>query len=231
MNKREGNRYKKVPAGNKQSLQLIAIVTVFAVVIAALLIIPNLPKSVGEITLPEPITRPMVNGPAIGDPSAPVKVEEYADFQCPYCAQFALEFEPQFIKDYVETKKVSLQFFMFSFLGNESDAAAQATFCALDQGKFWEYHDVVFANQNGENQGWFTTDRLIAFGEKIGLDTTAFRDCLRSGKYKDRVAQETTQGRQRGITATPGFVVNGKPVYWKELIATIEEELAKSAPK
>ena len=101
-----------------------------------------------------------------------------------------------------------------SFIGAESGAAAEAAYCAGDQGKFWDMHDVIFSNQTGENVGAYTDRRLIAFAEAIGLDMGEFESCFNSGKYADLVEQDSKDGLAANIRATPSFVltyeVNGE---------------------
>lgn len=98
----------------------------------------------------------------------------------------------------------------FAFLGDESQWAAEASECAGDQDKFWEFHDYLFSHQNGENQGAFSQDNLKAFAKELGLDTTAFNDCLDTGKYTTLVQDQTQMGRQLGVTSTPAFAINGQ---------------------
>jgi protein-disulfide isomerase len=88
---------------------------------------------------------------------APVVLVEFSDFQCPYCKKFTDEIEPAIMRDFVSTGKVLFKYVPYSFLddnspGRESKNAAEAAYCAGDQGKFWEYHDMLFTNQGGENQ-------------------------------------------------------------------------------
>jgi protein-disulfide isomerase len=226
MSKREEVRTRRRQQERNQRLILIGIVGVFALVIAGLLIIPNLPKSVGEIKVPEARTFPQAKGNSMGDPNAPVKVEEYADFQCPYCAQYAFEIEPKLTKDFIETGKVYYTYYSLSFIGPESKTASEYAYCAMDQEKFWEYRDIVYANQNGENKGWFTSARLLAYGEKVGLDKNKLSDCVNSGKYKAKIDQDLKTGNDRGVTATPSFFVNGKLVYMDTITKTIEDAVA-----
>lgn len=108
--------------------------------------------------------------------------------------------------------KVRIGYVHFVFLGDESQWAGEASECAADQNAFWEYHDYLFVNQNGENQGAFNKDNLKAFAEELGLDTQAFNECLDSGKYTDLVQQDTAWARSLGVQSTPTFVLNGQGI-------------------
>lgn len=111
----------------------------------------------------------------------------------------------------------------FAFLGEESFWAAEASECANDQGKFWEYHDELFANQNGENQGAFAKDKLKQFAANIDLDTATFNQCLDSGKHTTLVQQEVSFGQQIGVRSTPTIVINGQPVMGAQPFETFED--------
>jgi protein-disulfide isomerase len=190
-------------------------------------------KPVGDITIPEREKATQTSELTMGSPDAKVKVTEFADFQCPACGAYWTSLEPKIISEYVNTGKVSFTFSPFSFLGNyakdktwdESVKAAEAAFCANDQGKFWEYRDILFANQNGENAGAFTRERLLAFGKKIGLNSSKFRTCLDSDKYKVKITEANDFASAQGVTYTPSFIVNGKLVNKGELIPAIEAAL------
>ncbi len=103
-------------------------------------------------------------------------------------------------------------YFHFAFLGDESKIAAEASECASDQNKFWEYHDYLFTHQNGENQGAFSSENLKKFAMELELDTQSFNECLDSGKYKDTVEQQSQYAKQLGVQSTPSFLVNGTPL-------------------
>jgi protein-disulfide isomerase len=171
------------------------------------------------------VARTKVNGMAMGNPDAPVKVEEFADFQCPSCGYFVTDTEPTIIKDYISTDKVYFEFHNLAFLGNESIAAAEAAYCANDQGKFWEYHDMVFKNQRGENQGWFSTARLTTFAKDVGLNVDTFSECYTSGKFKQKVNEDRAYADSLKITRTPSFLVNGQLAYADTLVKMIESQL------
>jgi len=99
-----------------------------------------------------------------------------------------------------------------AFLGPESQWAAEASECAADQEAFWDYHDLLYARQAGENRGAFNKDNLKQFAAELGLDTRAFNTCLDSGKYAELVGNETAAAQSLGVTGTPAFLINGRPV-------------------
>lgn len=114
-------------------------------------------------------------------------------------------------------------YFHFPFLGDESYAAAEASECANDQGKFWEYHDYLFANHNGENQGAFSNTNLKAFAKALNLDTAAFDACLDSGQHREQVQQDASFAQQLGVRSTPTFLVNGEPLLGAQPLSAFEE--------
>ncbi len=152
--------------------------------------------------------------PALGKKDAKVTVIEFADFQCPFCERFFKDAGAGIKKDYVDTGKVKFIFRHYAFLGQESTWAAQASECANEQEKFWEYHDYLYAHQSGENQGTFSDTNLKSFAKNLGLDTTDFNKCLDENKYAQAVADSKTEGGKAGVTGTPkGFILkNGKIV-------------------
>lgn len=145
----------------------------------------------------------------MGDPNALVHIVEYGDFQCPYCLKFWTETEPQLIEEYVNTGKVYFEYRSFPFLGPESTWAAEAAYCAGDQGKFWEYHDTLYTNWTGENVGDFTQDKLIKYAEALNLNVDEFESCLSEEKHKGTVEQDMAEAEALGVHATPTLFVNG----------------------
>jgi protein-disulfide isomerase len=152
----------------------------------------------------------------MGDPDAPIQMVEFGDFQCPYCERFAMQTEPSLVENYINTGKV---YFTFRSAGNwvsknigqgrtESQDAAAAAYCAGDQGKFWEMHDSLFANNRDvEDQGSFSSSRLAGMAESLGLDMTEFRSCYDSGKYADQVQQDYQDAIAAGVQGTPSFII------------------------
>ena len=111
---------------------------------------------------------------------------------------------------YVKTGIVRFGYQHMAFLGPESKSAAEASECADEQGKFWEYHDVLFASQSGENQGAFSKDNLKKFATDLKLDTAKFNACVDSGKYSATVENDTAYAQTLGVTSTPAFLINGQ---------------------
>lgn len=214
MSKRQMLREKRRRAAARNRWITIGFVVAGALLVAFALIAPNL-KPVGEIATAAPSTRPMANDNSMGDPNAPVKIEEFSDYQCPYCRRFSVETEPLLVEKYIASGKVYFTYRSFGeFIGPESRAAAEAAYCAGEQNKYWEYHDILFANQTGENVGDYADRRILAFAETLDLDIGAFRSCFESGKYSQRVDQDYKDGSAAGVEATPSFVltyvVNGE---------------------
>ena len=121
-------------------------------------------------------------------------------------------FRSELIRRYIDTGKARLVWKNFAWIGDESKRAAQAAACAGDQGKFWEYHDYLYAHQRGENTGYLTNANLKTFASALSLDRTPFDVCLDSGRYKAVVDNDGSEVRRLGLTGTPTFVINGTRV-------------------
>jgi protein-disulfide isomerase len=134
---------------------------------------------------------------------------------------------PTIEEEFVSTGQVKVQARTFAFMGEGSVLAAQAAECASDQGRLWDFHDTLFANQRGRDQGAFSSENLKRFAEALELETAAFDSCLDSGKYASKVREDTEAGRQLGVTSVPTILVNGQPVSWHldEVRAAIQEAL------
>ena len=226
--KQRTKRRSKSQHGRKSSglqtygLILGAIVVAVAVVVAIVL----LDQGAGGSQAQAPETS---LDKSVGAEDAPVVVVEYADFQCPYCEQFATGAASQLKADYVDQGQVRFVFRHLAFLGDESTWAAEASECANEQGRFWDYHDKVFEEQAGENQGAFSKDNLKRFAAELGLDTEQFDQCLDSGEYRSKVRQEVNEAQRRRINSTPSVLVNGQLVQngssYQVLQAAVESAL------
>ncbi|MBA3075470.1 MAG: hypothetical protein FP831_17865 [Anaerolineae bacterium] len=209
------------------------IIGVLVVVVLGIVILSTY-KPVAEVIVPTFHSATITDGLTMGDPNAPVKLIEFADFQCPGCGVYWSNTEPIVIQNYVETGKVFYTFSPFSFVGSfvrnnpydESIKSAEAAYCANDQGKFWEYRDYIFANQIGENQGAFSEKRLLAFAESLSLDMKTFSTCLKSAEHYQDVMDANDFATNSGINQTPSFTIDGVVVEG-DLITALEAALNK----
>jgi protein-disulfide isomerase len=221
MSRKEELKALRAADRRKQNMITIGIIVVGALLIAGFLIYSSLKKRDIKIN-----PRPMADYTSMGDKNAKVKVEEFSDFQCPYCKQFATEMEPAIVKTYVETGLIQVTFSPFSFLGQESVKAAEAAYCAADQGKFWEYHDLLFESQNGENQGTFTRSLFVQLANDLSLDKATFQSCIDNGTNAQKVVDSASYGKSKGVNGTPYFLVNGQLVDSSQLNSAIDAALS-----
>lgn len=150
----------------------------------------------------------MKNGsPLVGNPSAPITIVEWGDYQCTYCYRFHQSSLNVILNEYVETGKVNLVFKDFPLNGPDSILAAEAAYCAGDQGKYWEYHNELYTNWGGERTGWINYDSLNKFAVTVNLSIDDFSSCLSGHKYKEKVLDLEKFGKEIGIDATPSFLV------------------------
>jgi protein-disulfide isomerase len=172
-----------------------------------------------------PATRPV-----LGSADAAIVIREYGDFQCPSCGAFARQIEPQIRAAYIDTGIARLEWHDFAWIGRESRDAANAARCAGDQGAFWEYHDVLYRSQAGENQGAFSKERLKDLGERLDLEPVAFGACVDGDSHADAVARDMADVRERGFNATPTFLVGDQRIVgaqpFEVFEAAIEAQLA-----
>jgi protein-disulfide isomerase len=145
--------------------------------------------------------------PVLGSLEAPITVVDFSDFQCPKCARFVKSTEPEIKKEYIDTGKVAFVFKHFPRLGDDSYSAALASECAKEQGKFWEYHDTLFHNQQAENSGWANKEKLKEFASDIGLDRQQFDSCLDEEKYKPTVERDLAMVKELDFHTTPSFLI------------------------
>jgi protein-disulfide isomerase len=195
------------------------------------------------LVTPPPVSTPQiwsptdeVDGFSMGAADAPVVIEVWEDFQCPYCQRFTYEIEPSIVEQYVETGDVRLVFRNLAFLGDESQWAAVAGSLAADQNMFWPFHDYLFANFGGNESGSFHIDRLQEMGQNVGLDMDQFREGLALDNARARFTEIESEARAdayaMGINATPTVVVNGVPLQSPDFATVadaVDIELAKVA--
>ena len=162
---------------------------------------------------------------ALGNPTAPVAIVEWADFQCPYCKAFTEETAPALIKQYVATGKARLEWRDYAFLGPESTAAAVAARAAGRQGKFWAYHDALYAEQHPENSGALSSAYLLGLATRLGLDPARFAADAADPALARQVAADEAEGEKLGINGTPGFLINGALSNGADDLATYQRTI------
>jgi len=155
------------------------------------------------------VTRLIAEGsPVFGNPSAPVTIIEFGDFQCHFCGRFARETEPLLNSTYLQTGKANLVFKHFVTHGPDSFSAAMASQCANDQGRFWSFYETLYRNQGEENSGWASPNNLKKFAAGIsGINAQKFNACIDSQKYKSFVENDTNFALASGFQGTPTFVI------------------------
>jgi protein-disulfide isomerase len=164
--------------------------------------------------------------PVKGEASAPVTIVEYSDFQCPYCLRVMPTLKR--LKDaYGDRVRVIWKDFPLTQIHPQAFKAAEAAHCAGDEGKFWEYHDVLFANQAA-----LQVDDLKGYASKIALDKARFSACLDTSKYAERVRDTIAEGNRLGVTSTPTVYINGRALSgaypYEDFVSIIDEELDRA---
>lgn len=170
---------------------------------------------------------------AAGDPAAPITIVEYSDFQCPNCRAFAQDVLPWLRRTWMAGGMVKLVHRDFAIRGDASVDAAQAAHCAGEQGRYWAYHDALFASGDGAR----SRDDLVALAQGIGLDDATLAACIDAGRHRDRVARTTADGHAQGFAGTPTYLIDGRKTDgaiamadWDALFRIYARELAWPTP-
>jgi len=179
----------------------------------------------------QPTAGPVVvsadDDPGQGPEDAAVTIVEFSDFQCPYCATFQQETLPQILSEYGDQVRFVYRDFPLTSLHANALKAAEASECADDQGKYWEYHDLLFQNQSALDD-----ESLTGYAASLEMDTATFDECLASGKYTQEVAKDLQDGTEAGVQGTPSFFINGMPLRgaqpYQAFQAAIEAALAEA---
>lgn len=157
--------------------------------------------------------------PSLGNPQALLQVVEFSDFQCPYCAE-AHYIMRQLLRDFPNDVYYIYRDFPIDEIHPQARLAAEAAQCAFDQNKFWEYHDLLFQNQDKMDLGY-----LLLYAQRLNLDLEMFTNCLETQKYSNEVSQDLSDGYDAEVRATPTFFINGQKIEgvipydnWLELI-------------
>ena len=183
---------------------LVAIVTVFASSYMSDFETSRAPNTEDEFQ-----TLELKQAPVLGSKDATVTIIEVGDYQCHMCKLWFEETRPQIIENYIETGKANLVFLDMPFLGSDSTPASEATYCADDQGKYWEYHTMLFRFQEDEiDGGWANANRLQAFAFNLGLDIEQFDKCMTTDDHFSRVNfNKQVAVTEFGAKSTPTFMI------------------------
>ncbi|MFN8470759.1 MAG: DsbA family protein [Anaerolineae bacterium] len=240
--KKTGPRSPRGAPPPKQRISPVTIgaVIVLAAAVVAFLVFWNQQRNATPALAPVPVATGVVKDadkytvglgvtpegyPYKGNPNAKVTVEDFSDYQCPFCAAFATGLEPRIDDEFVKTGRIKFVFRNFQFLDRNSDGtpnldgeshrAALAAQCALDQGAFWAYHDILYKNQGKvENGGTFSDERLQNFAAQLGLNMDTFKSCMKSNanSVNALINRSMNEAPAKEVQGTPTFFINGRKV-------------------
>ena len=202
---------------NRKKFLVIFSIVLFAALIGGVMSSNNLllKSEPSTISILQKLSRPSTAGALpLGSNTAKVTLIEFGDYQCKYCHKFYVDTKRTILENFVNTGKVKFLFKDFPVIdlpyNKASTLAAEASYCAADQGKYWQYHDELYNNWKGENTGWITKNNLEQFANNIKIgNINQFSRCVESGKYAGVVADNTNLAKVTGITITPSFVILG----------------------
>lgn len=200
----------------QQKVITLGFISVIALVLVALIVIPSVQKAAnpaGEFNQITPQAYPNENGTKLGDPNAKVSIQLFEDFQCSACEVYHKQIEPDVINRIIATGMAYYEFYQYPFMDDrsvqkDSDRAAMASECAAEQNRFWDYKSMLYNNRTGI-QGQFSDIRLEAFAESLNLDLQQFNSCIQSGKYQSKIDADLSLGAELGVNGTPSLFVNG----------------------
>lgn len=171
--------------------------------------------------------------PFIGAATAPVTIVEFSDYQCPNCRQFATEVMPWLRGAWLGQGFVRIVFRDFPVRGERSYAAAHAAHCAGEQGRYWSFHDRLFATAAGSEARAFDEPGLLMTAQEVGLDRAAFDACMSSDRHRARIEASEGYARAQGFEGTPTYLINGRRTQgaidiadWEALFRLYQDELA-----
>ena len=200
---------------NKKLVVSVAFVVIVAIVIisfstyyATLLETQKLAQDRFLASQQEPQQEFENGSPILGSESAPITIVEFGDYQCEACYAWFHNTRDTLIDNYIETGKAKLIFVDLPFLGRDSLKAAEASYCAEDQGQYWKYHTMLYTFQDGHpDSGWADRDRLNSFAFSLDMNIDEFNECMDSSKYKKRVKINYNEAVKNGAQSTPAFII------------------------
>ena len=220
MSKRAETRSLQERDRMRQRLIAAGAVTVVAVAIGGFLIWRT-NQPIGEIVEVPRVQPAQVDGRSAGPPDAKVTVEVFSNFTCSHCGTYAKNAGKLVFKNYVDAGKVRVQYRYIAFPGASKEAAIAAE-CAAQQGQFWPYHDLLFANETGAADQ-YSQPRLLGFADKLQLQGADFRTCMASTTPIDVINADMARATELKIESTPTIVVNGEMISGARDFATFQE--------
>jgi protein-disulfide isomerase len=218
MSKRQEIRKRRQRERTRNRILVIFLVAAGALLIAFAFIRPLVLQTqataVPVISITPKAIYVQADGVHLGDPNAPVKVDVYEDFRCVACKNYTLNYESQVIQTYVNTGQVYYTYHALIIMdgydnSGTSYGAANAAWCAAEQGHFWDYHDVLYANQITEEASYFTDDRLVTMAQNLNLDMSAFSQCFEAKRYASDIQDDIALAQSLNLTYTPSILVDG----------------------
>jgi protein-disulfide isomerase len=203
----------KNPAGGKDNFTRNLVIAV-VVGVALIMLVPTLLSKQTDTSASIPASVSAEDGYGIvfnKELTGVPFIEIYEDFQCPACARFE-SIAGEYIEELIATKKAKVAFHTLSFLGGESQIAANAAACSADEGKFLPLHRTLFANQPSENSGAWTSSYFSTLGLGLGISSPEYDKCISINKYKGWVNNVADEGAKRNINSTPTVLINGKEI-------------------
>jgi protein-disulfide isomerase len=203
----------KNPAGGKDNFTRNLVIAV-VVGVALIMLVPTLLSKQTDTSAAIPASVSAEDGYGIvfnKELTGVPFIEIYEDFQCPACARFE-SIAGEYIEDLITTKKAKVAFHTLSFLGGESQLAANAAACSADEGKFLQLHKTLFANQPSENSGAWTSSYFSTLGLGLGISSPEYDKCIAEDKYMGWVKNVAEEGAKRNINSTPTVLINGKEI-------------------
>lgn len=166
---------------------------------------------------------------AKGSVDAPIVMVAYSEFQCPFCGKFARDTEPTLAQKYVDRGVLRIEWRDFPYLGEESQTAALAGRAAALQGKFWQFHDALFADQQPVNGGKLTPEFLAGVATRAGLDGDRLATDMERPELAEAIGSDAREGQSLGVTGTPAFIINGQPVIGAQPTSVFEQVIDAAA--
>jgi protein-disulfide isomerase len=247
MSKRKDLEAQEAKKARSRNIQVIGIISFLAVSIigGALLISRNQQGGRIEVPLPSVVAANKAipanaesSGIAWGPKEAPIKIEEFIDYQCPGCKGQWSAYDEEIVAALSKTGKVRFEYNFLTFIEqrgiafrDDSSNAANAAMCAADQGKFFEMHNTLFTNQIDENSGQFKAERVKQMAALIGVpDKAKFDGCIDAGTHKGRLTTMADDASKRQVQSTPSFFVNGKLYPGSQSLEALRKIFTEVAP-